>query len=720
MLALTGLEERANDPVDDALRRQPPAGQRRDRPAVRPAGAAARRAVRRARPAPARALLGGRRPPAGGAPRGRVHDARRRRGRAPQRPACSCSPTARSCSPARRPSSSRSPAPRPAPTSRPPSSASSRRAATDVPAASARTCGSSGARALLVVTLILYPAARRAADRPRAVARAREAEDRGRRPDPARRAGHDARRQGRRPGRGRRRSSRRTSTPSASPTRAEAAKLVEDGDVLAAIILPDDINDRLSATINLFGGTPPEIEVLVNGSDPVKARYVESVVDARARRRQPDAVDDAHEGRRELRDEARQGRRVHLRADHRRHPRARRRASSGSTTALRRAAARLAGERARLAERRPSSPASPSTTSTARRSGIVSAVSQPLVVKTTRVDGRDTPLETFAVATAAIVSLMLVSLMLGAALLALERTENTYARLVRGLVRPEELVGSKLLLAGGLGAVVAFVLLGIVSLFVDARLGRRPTLGARARARRRSRSRRSASRSPCSRATWRPRRCSRSRSRCRSRSSRSSRRTRSAPGSTTSSRVDLGRVPVQARARRAAATPSTASRSTGPALHLARARPLVYAALRGAAGPAAPAGVPDRPRRTRPYAAHGLPRHTPAPPAPHAACSATSSARPRVTAARPRPAAVRRRRASTSREPVEAMPGVERLSLAQLVDEAGEAARARHPGGAALRHPGRQGRGGLAAPGTTRASSSWRPARSRTRIRTCS
>ena len=38
------------------------------------------------------------------------------------------------------------------------------------------------------------------------------------------------------------------------PTRAQAEKLVEDGDVLAAIILPDDINDRLSATINLFGG----------------------------------------------------------------------------------------------------------------------------------------------------------------------------------------------------------------------------------------------------------------------------------------------------------------------------------------------------------------------------------------------------------------------------------------------------------------------------------
>jgi ABC-2 type transport system permease protein len=248
------------------------------------------------------------------------------------------------------------------------------------------------------------------------------------------------------------------------PTRAQAEQLVEDGDVLAAIILPDDINDRLSATINLFGGTPPEIEVLVNGSDPVKARYVESVVDARlADANQtlsatltkvvasyvtklvkggeftfgPITVDI-----------------LGLEKSKQRIDTALRALPPGSQVK-----ARLAGvsEFAGLAVDNLDGSAQ----------GIVSAVSQPLVVKTTRVDGRDTPLETFAIATAAIVSLMLVSLMLGAALLALERTENTYARLVRGLIRPEELVGSKLLLAGGLGAVVAFVLMGIVSFFVE-------------------------------------------------------------------------------------------------------------------------------------------------------------------------------------------------------------------------------------------------------------
>jgi ABC-2 type transport system permease protein len=247
------------------------------------------------------------------------------------------------------------------------------------------------------------------------------------------------------------------------PTREEAAKLVENGDVLAAVILPDDINDRLSATINLFGGTPPEIEVLVNGSDPVKARYVESVVDARIADANlalsttltkvvasyvtkllnggnfsfgPISIDV-----------------LGLRESKKRIDTALGELPPGSETR-----ARLAGvsEFAGLALDNLDGSAK----------NIVSAVSQPLRVKTVSVDGRNTPLETFAVATAAIVSLLLVALMLGAALLALERTENTYARLVRSLVRPEELIGSKLLLAGGLGAAVAFALLGIVSIFV--------------------------------------------------------------------------------------------------------------------------------------------------------------------------------------------------------------------------------------------------------------
>ena len=90
------------------------------------------------------------------------------------------------------------------------------------------------------------------------------------------------------------------------------------------------------------------------------------------------------------------------------------------------------------------------------------------------VDGRRTPLETFAVAVAAVVSLMLVTLVLAAGLLALERQDDTLRRLVRGLVRPASLLAEKALVAGAGGVVVGGLLLGLVSLFVPLDWGRSP------------------------------------------------------------------------------------------------------------------------------------------------------------------------------------------------------------------------------------------------------
>ena len=315
------------------------------------------------------------------------------------------------------------------------------------------------------------------------------------------------------------------------PTRAQAAKLVEDGDVLAAIILPDDINDRLSATINLFGGTPPEIEVLVNGSDPVKARYVESVVDARlADANQtlsatltkvvasyvtklvkggeftfgPITVDI-----------------LGLEKSKQRIDTALRALPPGS-----RVKARLAGGvRVRRARRR-----QPRRLGAGHRvRGLAAARRQDDARRRARhaardVRGRDRR-DRLADARVA-------DARRGAAR---ARANGEHLRAARARARPAggAASGPSSCSPAGSAPPSRSRCSGIVSFFVELDWGTADALGARARARRRSRSRRSASRSPCSRATWRPRRCSRSRSRCRSRSSRSSRRTRSAPGSTT-------------------------------------------------------------------------------------------------------------------------------------------------------------------------------------------
>ena len=79
--------------------------------------------------------------------------------------------------------------------------------------------------------------------------------------------------------------------------------------------------------------------------------------------------------------------------------------------------------------------------------------------------GSRTPLDQFAVTVAATLSLMLVTLLLAAALLALEREEGTFARLVRGLVSRSKLLAEKIVLAAGAALVVTLLQLAIVSLF---------------------------------------------------------------------------------------------------------------------------------------------------------------------------------------------------------------------------------------------------------------
>jgi ABC-2 type transport system permease protein len=70
------------------------------------------------------------------------------------------------------------------------------------------------------------------------------------------------------------------------------------------------------------------------------------------------------------------------------------------------------------------------------------------------------------VAIAVIVSLMFVTLLLAAGMLALERSENTYSRLVRGLVSADGLLSEKIALAAGCAAAVALVMAAAVSAFV--------------------------------------------------------------------------------------------------------------------------------------------------------------------------------------------------------------------------------------------------------------
>jgi ABC-2 type transport system permease protein len=61
---------------------------------------------------------------------------------------------------------------------------------------------------------------------------------------------------------------------------------------------------------------------------------------------------------------------------------------------------------------------------------------------------------------------MLVTLLLAAGLLALERSENAYSRLVRGLITPARLLGEKVALAAACAGLVALLMSALMSAFI--------------------------------------------------------------------------------------------------------------------------------------------------------------------------------------------------------------------------------------------------------------
>jgi ABC-2 type transport system permease protein len=97
---------------------------------------------------------------------------------------------------------------------------------------------------------------------------------------------------------------------------------------------------------------------------------------------------------------------------------------------------------------------------------ILASIGEPVRIKQTVVRGSRTPLDKFAVSVAATLSLMLVTVLLAAALLALEREEGVFARLVRGLVSRSALLTEKIVLAAAVALAITLLQVGIVSLFV--------------------------------------------------------------------------------------------------------------------------------------------------------------------------------------------------------------------------------------------------------------
>lgn len=257
-------------------------------------------------------------------------------------------------------------------------------------------------------------------------------------------------------------------------SRAAAIEQVRSGRALAALIVPAGVTDALQGTLGLGGGAAPRLEVYYSADDALKRRFVQDTITAQ--------VAKANQALgRELTTTASSYIDILLRG--------------GDFSllgiklqvlGLQRSAQILQGVEGTLGARDPQRAeiervrrfAQTAIDNLDLSKPLLRSVAEPIRVDVRTVGGSTGSLDGFAVAAALAVALLLLGLLVGAGMLALEREEHAFGRLVRGLVSRTALVAEKVLLGAICAGVTALALLGLLALFEPVALGRVGSWGA--------------------------------------------------------------------------------------------------------------------------------------------------------------------------------------------------------------------------------------------------
>ncbi|HEV2858797.1 MAG TPA: ABC transporter permease [Solirubrobacterales bacterium] len=247
--------------------------------------------------------------------------------------------------------------------------------------------------------------------------------------------------------------------------RAEAEREVKSGDALAALVLPADLVSKINSLSTLTPGTP-EVEVLVNEENAVKAELVDDrITTLLAQANLAIARRIGAEGSRYL-DLIVNGGEF--------------KALGGSIHILGLQTSARILEAVTPALPRGLQPSLKEVTNFASQARdnlnvakpLLDRITQPIEVNKVVVGGESPPLEIFAIAVAATLTLAFVVVLLVAGSLALEREENAFPRLTRGLVSTAGLLGEKILLGIAVGLVVTLLMLLGMQFFVPLELDR--------------------------------------------------------------------------------------------------------------------------------------------------------------------------------------------------------------------------------------------------------
>ncbi len=246
-------------------------------------------------------------------------------------------------------------------------------------------------------------------------------------------------------------------------SREEAEQMVRDGEVLGALILPEDLLDSLRSLTTL-DPVEPTVEVLVNEDDPVKAQLVDDRISAlitEANLILSQQISEQAAGYIDLLIEGGTFSIPFL-------------GDSIEILGLNEAGEILTA----VSDELPPGADQEALEQVIEFAGtaeenlefalpLLGAVSSPIAVDKEVVSGASSSLSTFAISIAATVTLMFVTVLLVAGSLALEREENAFTRVTRSSVGPTGLLVEKLALGVVASIAVTLVMLGVLTPFVS-------------------------------------------------------------------------------------------------------------------------------------------------------------------------------------------------------------------------------------------------------------
>jgi ABC-type multidrug transport system permease subunit len=246
-------------------------------------------------------------------------------------------------------------------------------------------------------------------------------------------------------------------------TREQAIAKVKSGEALGALVVPADVTERLQGTLGLSGGGRPTVEVYYSAENPLKTQFVKDTIDATL------AEANAAISAEVLKESAKYlnvivaGGKVALPL-----------VGSVDILGLRNARKIIDSALAGLPEDAPERVALEQVSRFAGLAAdnldlskpILASISKPVQVKRIVVAGSNSSLSAFAAEVAVVASMMFVALLLAAGMLALEREENAFGRLVRGLISRTGLVTEKVALAALTAFVITTVMLGILAALI--------------------------------------------------------------------------------------------------------------------------------------------------------------------------------------------------------------------------------------------------------------